>query len=184
MNAVDWISVYGASLATLLGFVQVHQWRADRVKVDVEGDLSVVHTDRICVQLKARVVNTGKRSVRIRKVAAVCTPMILTPVGATPEQAKALKELQAKNSNSCEVGLFGMRGEKAVELSGDGGEHVWAVVIPPGVRFVQNKEQQEELGYGYVELTSGEKITFKFPLLGDDEWPPFKRNLSPETQHP
>lgn len=60
--------------------------------------------------------------------------------------------------------------KKVVELAGHGDQHVWEMAFFRRMDFEAHIKHGERLGKGYAMLTSGKKIFFEFPLLGDAGW--------------
>ena len=168
-----WIAVYGAVTGTIAVAHQVSQWFLDRANVKVTGQIAIESTDRLAVVLSVRAVNVGRRPVKIRQVlVSLSTEAAPWPAGLPPEKTAEFKQMHAVHWVSSERYLFGARGEKALELSPDGGDYTWRTEIQKGVRFVSDTKQGEKYGKGQVVLTTGKKVPFNFLLLKDDQWPP------------
>lgn len=74
-----------------------------------------------------------------------------------------------KHLVSSEISPLGNAG-KSIELSPDGGQHTWEIVLPRNPGFQSFTKRGEKVGKGYVLLTSGKKAFFTFPLLEGDVW--------------
>ena len=186
---LDFLAWWGAVTGTIAsGLATAHiiwQWRVDRAELKIEGDMSIVHTDRVYVVLTISVVNNGRRPVRIKRVAAFLTKasVPILPPGLSPEQRADLSKALLSGLTSHELCLFGGPGEGPIELSPDGGHQVWKYPLTKDVEFVTHSKGVEQCGGGYVLLTSGNKICFKFTLLHNDQWPRFNVSQNLPTSH-
>jgi hypothetical protein len=171
---VDYLALWGAVTGTIATFHLIWQWFVDRANLKLEGDISIVHSDSLNVVLSVSVVNDGRRPVRIKRVAAFLTKTSAPiPAGLSPVHIAEVSKTMSANLTSHELYLFGGRQEEAIELSADGGYHLWKCRLTKDVEFLAHSKGDEQYGSGYVMLTSGKKILFTFNLLRSDQWPSF-----------
>lgn len=154
MNLNPLISWWGAATGTVALGIQIRHWRVDRAVLNIRAEMQTIIRDRPALFLTVHAVNVGRRPHRVKEVVAElhpdCGPRL------PPEQAAKLTKI----SNL--VYLHHPRDRGSVELAPDGGECTWEIAVPPGVRFLTKLEAGEEYGKGYVKLTSGRKMSFKF----------------------
>lgn len=176
---VDYLALWGAVTGTIATLHIVWQWFVDRANLKLEGGISIVHTDRLNVVLRVSAVNNGRRPVRIRRVVALLSKTC-PPPGLSRERSAELSKTGGANLVSVELQLFGGK-EEAIELSPDGGNHLWECPLTKDMEFLSHSEGADQYGKGYVMLTSGKKIFFTFNLLRSDQWPPFNASQNLPT---
>jgi hypothetical protein len=171
---IDLLALYGAVMGTAAFFFQTRQWWFDRAILKVEGAISIVHTDKMSVILSISAVNNGRKPVSIRSVDVFLTrESVPIPQGLSPERREEIVKLNQAKLVSHGLNLFGGRGGRPIELSPDGGQQTWEIPIHEGLKFLSDSKGGEKLGKASIELTSGKKIFCTFPLLNEDQWPPF-----------
>ena len=176
MKVELWVAIYGAVMGTIAsGIATAHViWQLfhDRANLDVKGQISFVHTDRMRVILRISAVNNGRRPVSVRSVAAFLAKESLPiPQGVSPDRSAEVLELNQAKLISHQLNIFGGRGEKPFQLDPDGGEQTWDIHLYKRVQFQKHTKGNEELGMACVELTSGKKVLCDFLIPKDEHWP-------------
>ncbi|HZR17579.1 MAG TPA: hypothetical protein VFE51_09655 [Verrucomicrobiae bacterium] len=154
---------------------QIQKWGSLKIRATM-----VLHggNHRQGLELQVTAVNLGERPVRIKKVMVLLEKTPITennmppnlPPEVVTELLARLREAESKLVE-CSVSLFdGEKDNDSFELCPHGHDYTWSMAFANDVKFLSEKKRGREYGRGYVLLTSGKKINFKFSILHADQW--------------
>jgi len=147
---VDPLAAYGAVTATLAVCLQIHQWLADRAKLNIGGSIEIDANPNPYLVIHA--VNMGRRPVRVMQAVSIM-----------PKQAASkgfVSRLWKRHTSTGRGSGF----SKSIDLAPDGGDYTWRVPLSEDITFFSETIRGEKCGKGYVSLTSGKAVFFRFPL--------------------
>jgi hypothetical protein len=139
----------------------------DAFKLEINSTLAIQNNkNRLTGMLTIQVVNNGRRPAKIRRAIMVGLPTTITTLENT-----------ILESSECE---YTAHQEKVVvEISGDGGLHIWRIEIlnHPHYKFVVRNGERYALGF--LEFTNGNKQEFETLLPPEAEMQRFGRWMNP-----
>ncbi|HUA67056.1 MAG TPA: hypothetical protein VMA13_00795 [Candidatus Saccharimonadales bacterium] len=145
----------------------------DSFKLEIVSTLEVMNNkNRITALLKIQVVNNGRRPAKIRRAVMLGLFSKVAILGNP--------NLPILESSECEY--VAHQEKVVVEISGDGGLHVWQVEIlnHPHYKFVER--DGERYAQGFIEFTNGSRQAFETHLPPEDILQKFGRWINPPHQ--
>jgi uncharacterized protein with HEPN domain len=117
----------------------------------ITARMEMRHTDKKEILLAVDVVNMGQKIAFIKKVAVVLPRLTVTAVKNPAIQfAPDTSELVAHQT------------PRLIEIKPDGGLFTWEMILRDNLQYGIEEIEGVKHGRGYVELTSGEKIDFRY----------------------
>lgn len=153
---IDPLAAYGAVTATVAVYLQLHQWRADRAKLNIVGSITIDANRNPFLIIHA--VNMGRRPVRVM-------PEVSIIVKASASEGFFSRLWKRQTSTRHGLGF-----SKSIDLAPDGGDYTWRVPLNEELTFFSETIRGEKCGKGYVSLTSGKAAFFWFPLQPLEEF--------------
>jgi len=124
-------------------------------KLKVTATLVEEHTNTLHGLLTVKVLNSGNKIARVRRVAVLLArDKEANPQGV--EMISAVLELQ--------------KSQTIVDIKPDDDMREWHATLRSNPHFEIFDRDGEQYGKGYIELTSEEKVEFEFLLLPDSSW--------------
>ena len=139
--------------------IQIHRLQKELdegVDLQIKGEMFFENKEKMQIILSVKVVNNGRRVVRIQKVATILQEQDVFMFG------------RKMKTESSEITLSKI--DHVKDLAEHGGSWTWQVVIKnnPHFKFVERDGLQ--WGEGYVMLTSEKKVPFEFKILPDSDY--------------
>jgi hypothetical protein len=125
----------------------------------ISASMELRHTEKKQILLVVNALNPGSKIAFIKKVAVVLPRLTLTTVKNPSIQ------LSPKTSE-----LVAFQNHRIIEIKPDGGLFTWEMILRDNLQYGIDEIEGVMQGKGYVELTSGEKIDFRYLPLPDSAW--------------
>ena len=125
----------------------------------VKATMELRSADKREILLVINAVNLGSKIAFIKKVAVIIPSSTSTPVENPSIQfTPDTTELVAKQS------------PVVIEIKPDGGLYSWEIKLVQNLQYGIEEIEGDKCGKGYVELTSDEKVEFRYFTLPDSAW--------------
>jgi len=164
------LGIWGAVTGSIACFHNLRQWRHDRANIKIDASMKVISDERgLRTSIVISGVNRGRRIAKIKSISVMLEkghfPVPAHLTGEAREQfIRTMQGAETSGVTHSSTLTYAHR----VDLDPDDGSFEWELPVKDNVRLMRKKKRKNIWGKGFLELTSGKKLWFRFIIISDE----------------